>query len=86
MWQAGAFVMVGPGLASDPATLEEVKSIYPEAEQVDEGLFLIPLTKEQEEKLTREGHLEFGVKLAKRRTNIPKPEMGEYVDFTLEMP
>lgn len=95
LWQVGADINVGPGLAVAPATGREViaalnKAGYntSEVEQVDEGLFLIPLTEAQEDELQREGHIEFSLELPieARPTDIPKPEFAEYVNFGAEMP
>lgn len=96
LWQASANVMVGPGLASDPATIEEVKAAITKAgldasevEEVDEfGLFLIPLTAAQEAELQEKGSLDFALEIPEeaRDKNVPKPEFASHVSFGLEMP
>lgn len=98
LWQAGADVMVGPGLTTDPATIKEVKAAMEaagydvsEIEEVDGPyvpLFLIPLKPEQERELTEKGSLMFSLEIPEeaRDKDVPKPEFASHVTFNLEMP
>jgi hypothetical protein len=90
MWQTSADIIVGPGLATRPAELDEVKAAFEAAGQnirlieiVDDGIYLIPLTPDQEEILQRDGHLEFSLKIPRK---LPDPGFGTHIIFALEMP
>lgn len=96
LWQAGAWVMVGPGLTCDPATIKEVKAAMEaagydvsEIEEVDGEfvpLFLIPLKPEQEAEFIENRGLQFSLPIPEwaQDKDVPKPEFAVYVDFTLE--
>lgn len=98
MWQASASVMVGPGLATDFALIDEVKAAIKhaglaideieEVDPVNPGLYLIPLTPEQEAELQEKGSIDIHLELPEeaRPKDIPKPEFATHVWFHLEMP
>ncbi len=98
LWQAGADINVGPGLAVAPATLTEVRETMKRAgydvseievvDREEDGLYLIPLTPEQEKELTEKGHLQFDLEIPEeiRDKNVPKPEFVTHIMFNLEMP
>ena len=94
---ARAEVMVGPGLASEGATLGEVLASmqaagYPIEDIAtltgdQEGWFAIPLNEELREKLCQERELMFSLEIPEeaRDPDVPKPEFASHVTFHLEI-
>lgn len=102
LYIAYAGVITGPGLGTEAATIGEVKAALKaagmntnEVEAADpdspssDGLYVIPLSAENAEKLKEEGHLEFSLEIPEAgREERPraKQEFLTHVNFELEMP